>query len=390
MEEAKKKVLFIMHMPPPVHGAAMMGLYIHDSELVKSNFECKYINPTTAKNLEDIQKFSISKIKRIFDLCGCVRSEIKSFMPDVVYFTANAVGAPFYKDYLIMCVIKSTIKKNCPNCKIVIHYHNKGVSSRQEKYIDNKLYNNFFQGIKVILLSQSLYKDVKKYVNMDNVYICPNGIPMTLDYEPNAKRNNETFHILYLSNLLREKGAVALLDALKILKDRGVVFHCNYVGDETDDISAVQFENEIKVRELNDNVSYVGKKYGKDKARYFSDADVFVFPSWYSNETFGLVNLEAMEYKLPIISTDEGGIPDVVMDGENGLIIPVGLRDKNGVAIKAPKAEAIADAVIKLIANPEMRYAMGEDGYLKFIHNFTLYHFERKFVDCLTRICEDQ
>lgn len=44
----KPKILFIMHMPPPVHGAAMVGQYIHDSELINWEFECHYINLTTA------------------------------------------------------------------------------------------------------------------------------------------------------------------------------------------------------------------------------------------------------------------------------------------------------------------------------------------------------
>lgn len=44
----KSKILFIMHMPPPVHGAAMMGKYIHDSKLINDKFECHYINLTTA------------------------------------------------------------------------------------------------------------------------------------------------------------------------------------------------------------------------------------------------------------------------------------------------------------------------------------------------------
>ena len=52
----KPKILFIMHMPPPVHGAAMVGQYIHDSKLINREFDCHYINLTTAKNLQDIGK----------------------------------------------------------------------------------------------------------------------------------------------------------------------------------------------------------------------------------------------------------------------------------------------------------------------------------------------
>ena len=50
---SKSNILFIMHMPPPVHGAAMMGKYIHDSKLINSTFDCHYINLTIAKSLQD-------------------------------------------------------------------------------------------------------------------------------------------------------------------------------------------------------------------------------------------------------------------------------------------------------------------------------------------------
>ena len=45
-----------MHMPPPVHGASMMGKYIHDSKLIDQTFDCRYINLTLAKDLSDIGK----------------------------------------------------------------------------------------------------------------------------------------------------------------------------------------------------------------------------------------------------------------------------------------------------------------------------------------------
>ena len=58
----KPKILFIMHMPPPIHGASMVGKFIHDSELIKEEFECFYISPSTARSVNDIAKFRFNKI----------------------------------------------------------------------------------------------------------------------------------------------------------------------------------------------------------------------------------------------------------------------------------------------------------------------------------------
>ena len=62
MTTGLKKILFILHMPPPVHGAAMVGKYIHDSELINSQYECRYINLATATSLEDIGKVGMKKM----------------------------------------------------------------------------------------------------------------------------------------------------------------------------------------------------------------------------------------------------------------------------------------------------------------------------------------
>lgn len=370
----KPKILFIMHMPPPVHGAAMMGKYIHDSKIVNEAFECRYINPATAANLEDIGKVGLRKLRDFYSLLKKIRRTVKEFSPDLVYFTANACGGAFYKDFIIVELLKHL------ECRIVVHYHNKGVSTRQDRWLDDCLYRRFFKGLKVILLAEALYKDVQKYVKREDVEICPNGIPESLDYEPKAERNNAVPHILFLSNLIESKGVFVLLDALKILKEKGYSFVCDFVGGETAEIDAVRFNHEVEQRGLSEVAIYHGRKYGDEKRAYFEKADIFAFPSYYHNETFGLVNLEAMEHKLPVVTTNEGGIPDVVRDGMNGLTCDV----QSGRV----SAEELANKIALLIDNPFLRYKMGEEGYRMFKSSFTIDRFEQKVTDVLSNIIE--
>lgn len=361
-------ILFILHLPPPVHGAAMVGKYIHDSELINSRFDCHYINLTTAKSLQDIGKGGVKKLWRYLNLLRQIRQDVKRLKPQLVYVTPNACGGAFYKDFVVVQILKRM------GCRVVVHYHNKGVATRQDRWLDDWLYRRFFPGLKVILLAEALYQDVKKYVKREDVYICPNGIPETLDHEPQAARHNRIPHLLFLSNLLVDKGVLVLLDALKILKDKGYSFVCDFVGGETAEIDAARFQREVEERGLNRLVVYDGRKYGKDKAEFFEKADAFVFPS--CNEAFGLVSLEAMEHKLPVVATDEGGIPDVVKDGENGLI-----AEKHN-------AQSLADCVAKLMDDDTLRKKMGEDGYRKFKAKFTLRAFEAKMADVVGEISE--
>lgn len=376
VESQKSRVLFIMHMPPPVHGAAMVGKYIHDSKIVNETFDCRFENMTLASCLEDIGKGGIKKLFNLRNQLNRFRVAIKEFQPDLVYVTPNAAGGAFYKDFVVVQYIKHCLKKyrKGDNYKIVVHYHNKGIANRQNRFFDNILYKVFFQQINVILLANTLRQEVKKYVEDSHVYICPNGIPETLDEEPSAVRKNTKPKILFLSNLIISKGVLILLDALKVLKDDGFAFCCDFVGGESYEMNSQMFLDEVSKRNLSDFVNYAGRKYGNEKKEYFQNADIFAFPSFYHNETFGLVNLEAMEYKLPIVSTDEGGIPDVVVHGENGLIC------------EKQNALSLAKALKMLIEDENMRVRYGENGYKKFKSEFTLDCFEKNFTKCLQKI----
>ena len=367
----KPTILFILHLPPPVHGAAMMGKYIHDSKLINESFDCHYINLTTAKDLSDIGKVGFKKFLQFFRLLQTIRTEINRLKPALVYVTPNAKGGAFYKDFIVVQMIKAL------GCKIVAHYHNKGVSTRQDKILDNILYKLFFKGIKVILLASALYEDIKKYVRKENVYICPNGIPETLLLEPNATKDNNVPHLLFLSNLLESKGVLVLLDACKILKDKGLKFICDFIGGETAEIDKERFQCEVEIRGLNNHIVYHGKKYRMEKDEKLRMADIFLFPTFYHNECFPLVLLEAMQQSVTCISTNEGGIADIIDEGKTGYII-----EKNN-------PQALADKIEILLDNEKLRQDMGENGYRKFQALYTLEAFERQFIKILQQALTD-
>ena len=147
----KTTIFFILHLPPPIHGAAMVGKYIHNSKVINSAFDCHYLNLALAKDLNDIGKGGIRKLKDFYKLLTQIRKQVKSIKPQLCYVTPNAKGGAFYKEFFVVLLLKIL------NQKIIIHYHNKGVATRQSKWFDNLLYKFFFKNIKVILLAENLY-----------------------------------------------------------------------------------------------------------------------------------------------------------------------------------------------------------------------------------------
>lgn len=361
----KPKILFIMHMPPPVHGAAMMGQYIHDSKLINERFDCHYINPSLSDSVSNVGKFSFYKIISAIKNIIFIIKEIKKIRPNLCYYTPTADGWGIYRDLLVLAVLKWNKQK------IVLHMHNKGVAKFSVKHIGASFaYRHIFKGAKVILLARELYQDVRNYVQPDNVYYCPNGMPKT-NYETFCRRTtNKEYTFLFLSNMIEEKGVIDVLRACTVLKGEGRLFKCQFVG-KWSTVSKEYFNEIIEKYNIKDVVSYLGSKYGKEKVDALKKADALVFPTYYHGETFGLVLLEAMEYGLPCISTYEGGIPSVI-DNEN-----------TGLLIRARDVEALVDKMRWLIEHPHEGLIMGEKGRKKFLKEFTLDIFEKRLSDIL-------
>lgn len=361
----KPTILFILHMPPPVHGASMMGKYIHDSQVVNETFDCHYINLTTAKNLADIGKVGLRKLIQFVQLLSRIRKEVKKLKPQLVYVTPNACGGAFYKDFVVVQLLKAM------RCKVVAHYHNKGVATRQNHKPDKWLYRQFFKGIQIILLAEPLYADMQRFVKREQVLFCPNGIPESSPTNK-APQKGSLPHIFFLSNLLIDKGVLTLLDACKQLKEQGYVFQCDFVGGETADMNAECFKQECIQREIADCVTYHGRKYGEEKLTFFQQADIFVLPTF--NECFPLVLLEAMEQSLPCVSSAIGGTPEIVDEGKTGFLVP------------CRKVQPLAERIGLLLKDEALRKKLGKAGRAKFEREYTLPRFEENIKRCL-EIC---
>ncbi|MFT5251277.1 MAG: glycosyltransferase involved in cell wall biosynthesis [Flavobacteriales bacterium] len=367
MDIVKKKILFILHIPPPVHGSSIIGKYIKESKLINKEFDAAYINLGTSKSIDEIGKNPWSKIGTYLAILRKTTVRLIHNKPEIVYLALTAKGIGFYKDSVLVFFIKLF------RVPLVLHFHNKGVSKNQHRFFDNFLYHFVFKNSTVILLSPYLYADIQKYVIKENVYYCPNGIPKIETDIKKLSTNHNKSSILFLSNLIVSKGVYVLLEACKILKEKQLDFECVFIGG-IGDVSESQFYSKRKELELEKQVVYEGKKYGIEKEKAFLKADIFVFPTYYHNETFGLVNIEAMQYSLPVISTFEGGIPDVVEDGVTGFLVP------------QQDVEALVAKMELLLNSSELRIKMGVAGRVKYEKEFTLTTFENKMIHILTAV----
>lgn len=367
-----KNILFILHIPPPVHGSSIVGLSIKNSELINNEFECRYINLLVSRSINETGKTGILKIIRFVGVWFQLLFEIIRKKPDVCYLALTAGGAAFYKDVLLIALLRLF------RIKRVYHLHNKGVSQNQSNQIKKSLYSFVFKNADIILLSKYLYKDIETFVPESRVFICPNGISDTnINLKPKIYQKQNPVKILFLSNLIESKGVFILLDACSILMHNSIDFECEFIGAEGD-LDVNQFNERVKQNGLNLKVKYLGKVYGDKKQEIFAGADIFAFPTYYSNECFPLVILEAMRAGLPVISTMEGGIPDIVEEGVTGFLV----RQKN--------VEMLAEKIEILIKSSALRQQMGRSGRKKYEKEFMFEIFEQRMIEILKKVSQIQ
>ena len=223
-------------------------------------------------------------------------------------------------------------------------------------YIDLK--NNLWRFFSFILLNKAnaviaLTYDMKKKLSSirgDDVYVIGNGI--TLEKFSGIKKddarrllgvNDERFVIICVANLRPEKGINFLIFSIKeVLAYDGRALLL-LVGSGS---LRYELENLVKILGLDKNVHFLGKMDNEKIPLCLSVADIFVLPS--ISEGFGIALLEAMAAGLPIIATRVGGIPYVLEDGKNGLLVNPG------------SSSDLAEKILMLMRSPELMKKMSE------------------------------
>jgi alpha-maltose-1-phosphate synthase len=162
---------------------------------------------------------------------------------------------------------------------------------------------------------------------------------------------------------------VHLLDAaLEIAPEAQLVF-CAGAPDEPE-IERATRERAARVRESRKNVVWIEEMLPKHEViQLLSNATVFCVPSIY--EPLGIVNLEAMACEAPVVASAVGGIPEVVVDGETGLLVPLTLGADGNPVDPARFATDFASRVNELLADPERAARFGQAGRRRAVGEFS-------------------
>lgn len=199
-----------------------------------------------------------------------------------------------------------------------IHHHFlylefKGLKKWVYKYAEILFLKNSH---KIVVPSPYIYTELKNYKNENNLLLW--RIPF--DTKPKLKAQPIPGKLTFAGTIEPRKGIIFLLKALKILKDRNLLFELNILGKVIDE----SYYNSLKayVNNYNLKVNFLGFVESDIKDKIFSETDVFVFPSLL--EGYGMALVEAQVYGLPIVSFDNSAMPINVKNNINGFAVPTG------------------------------------------------------------------
>jgi glycogen synthase len=233
----------------------------------------------------------------------------------------------------------------------------------------------------VIAVSRETREDVLRLFDVppERVHVIHNGID-TDEYRPTSATDALDRHgidrsapyALFVGRITRQKGIVHLVRAIRHLDPSTQVVLCAGAPD-TPEIAAEMEAAVREVRATHPNVRWIAEMVDKPTVRQlYTHAAVFVCPSVY--EPFGIINLEAMACETAVVASAVGGIPEVVVDGETGILVP--FEPMQGDDTFAPKdaevfERGLADAIKQLLADPERAAAMGKAGRKRAVEHFS-------------------
>ena len=310
------KTLAILHVSPPVHGAAAVGDFIVGSKAIASRLGLLVIPIISARSIEDIGSLKWRKFFAAISLSAKILVSLSWNRPRTIYFTASSSGVAFYRDLIVTFPIK--VYTCLFNSNLYLHYHTKGISDFiGRSKLKRILVKWLFWNSRVIILSPSLKIEYLPLICNQQIFCLPNlvGDPFANDdfeYHIDQKfsKPDKSVSFLFISNMIKSKGYQYILDLALLCKEKPFTFHFAGAWQSEDDER--DFFEFIVDNKLSDSVNYHGVVRGAGKRKLFVEADVFLFPTRYPKEAFPLCVLEALSYGLPTICTNEGSLPSII------------------------------------------------------------------------------
>ena len=280
--------------------------------IIDNNPTINYIHFELGK--KDNEKGGIYRIKAIAKNIKEWIILLNKYPIAIIHYNFPLSKASILRDPIFMWIAR--LKKR----KITIHLHG-GIflTAPHIPYVINKILTSIFSWkVPFIVLSQMELQLIKNRYTCSNIYVLPNCIDLKEAKNFNRIINiNNPLTIGYLGRIAETKGMDYLLNACKLLKNKGIPFILRLAGKE--EIPG-QYINKFQ-KELKEEFIYDGVISGKNKEIFLKKLDLFILPSFFEGLPISL--LECMSFGVVPITTNVGSIGEIIKNDYNGIFIKV-------------------------------------------------------------------
>ena len=361
------KILFLGQLPPVQHGVTKVNAYA--KSVLKKKHKLDIVNLSSSDTLDDIDNLSIKKIfLTIFLFVKILNGLIRK--PDIVYFSFCPSGFAFYRDVLIVFLIRLF------SIKHVFHMHGQGLNQKQSA-LRVFLEKQAFKKAYVIHLSSVFWKELESLIPEERFFIVPNSSDDLLSGEDDKQTNasSSDTNLLYLSNYVRGKGPLYILELAEQLWLKGSKVKITMAGGWFDHKLKAEIDQWLLSHSHLVESGYLtvsGPAYDEDKSNLFQHSDIFLFPSYI--DTFPLAVVEALSAGMVVVASDCGAVSEILESGRIGEVVP--MHD----------TKAFLQSVEKLFSDPERLAVLKKASRLAYLEKYTFQKFEKNLLAVMNKV----
>ncbi|WP_281224929.1 glycosyltransferase family 4 protein [Flavobacterium aquiphilum] len=308
------RLLIIGPFPEPINGCSLANEVLLKQAKLHKNISVNYIDTNSREiSSKHVGMFSFTKV---FSFIKTYKSIFYINKADVVYITPGQTfyGVVKYMPFFLNCLLFGK--------PYLIHIHGNHLGNEYKSLqgFRRYLFSIFLKKASAgIVLSDYLKSNFEGLLNPEKIFIVENFAQDDLVQEVQIEKPKDMLRLLYLSNLMEEKGIIDFLDCLILLKENKILFTADIAGNVED---KCDFVIRNKFKELQGHIKYHGVVTGIQKKDLLEKANIFILPTYYRMEGQPISIIEAMATGNIILTTNFSGIPDIVSRANGYFIQP--------------------------------------------------------------------
>ena len=361
-----RRILIYGQLPPPFHGTNIMTR-VFLRTLQELGLEARISSKQFSRRIEEVNRLKAAKVGRYIGFFRRFLRDLRTSEADLaVYFLSS-------RPLGLLAELPFVLWARILHVPYILYLHTRGYG---RLYSRNLLFREiirqiFRPAVACFVLGNRLKQEIRVFFP-GKIWILPNCIDGP---EPPGRASvSSTTQVLFLSNINESKGIRTLLAAIPkvIAASPDVLFVLagpwQARSVEKDVLEFVERQG------IQGSIQWTGPVFGKDKENLLAGSDIFVFPSHYPLEAMSLVVLEAMRAGMPVITSDIGSLPEVVVDGKTGFVIP------------PQDPEKLAEKIVRLVKEPELRRRMGQESRQRYLTDFSSAVYKKRVGEILEEL----